>query len=247
MKTRRAFQIVLAVLATLAALAFCATAIFVLVPLATGHKLPFLGEVVDGIYKIFATQFLSTTQVVIAETFILAPLVLAATAAILLFSKHGIQGVYKLAYIILMLAVAVPGITASVFSKQLFGAKQLMATSIAAAVVVLYLLLSILAWLVKVDPEEERAANDARKARKAAQKAAKKAAAYTTATCGNVTTTESENAAAAEETTNGDIEDETAKRNRITVKRIEILQDLLKQRKISTMQYAALVEYVLSK
>ena len=68
MKTRRAFQIVLAVLATLAALAFCATAIFVLVPLATGHKLPFLGEVVDGIYKIFATQYLSTTQVVIAES-----------------------------------------------------------------------------------------------------------------------------------------------------------------------------------
>ena len=84
MKTRRAFQIVLAVLATLAALAFCATAIFVLVPLATGHKLPFLGEVVDGIYKIFATQYLSTTQVVIAESFILAPLILAAIAAILL-------------------------------------------------------------------------------------------------------------------------------------------------------------------
>ena len=121
-----------------------------------------------------------------------------------------------------------------------------MAIFIAAAVVVLYLLLSILTWLVKVDPEEERAAKDARKARKAAQKAAKKAAAYT-ATDGNVATTESENAAAAEETTNGDIEDETAKRNRITVKRIEILQDLLKQRKISTMQYAALVEYVLSK
>ena len=234
MKTRRAFQIVLAVLATLAALAFCATAIFVLVPLATGHKLPFLGEVVDGIYKIFATQYLSTTQV------------LAATAAILLFSKHGIQGVYKLAYIILMLAVAVPGITASVFSKQLFDAKQLMATSIAAAVVVLYLLLSILAWLVKVDPEEERAAKDARKAKKAAQKAAKKVTAHT-ATDGNATKTEGDNAAVPEETTNGDVEDETTKRNRITVKRIEILQDLLKQRKISTMQYAALVEYVLSK
>lgn len=246
MKTRRAFQIVLAVLATLAALAFCAAAIFVLVPLATGHKLPFLGEVVDGIYQIFATQYLSTTQVVIAESFILAPLILAAIAAILLFSKHGIQGVYKLAYIILILAVAVPGITAGIFSKQLFGTKQLMAIFIAAAVVVLYLLLTILTWLVKVDPEEERAAKDARKARKAAQKAAKKAAAYTT-TDGNVTTTESENAAAAEESTNGDIEDETAKRNRITVKRIEILQDLLKQRKISTMQYAALVEYVLSK
>ncbi len=246
MKTRRAFQVVLAVLSTLAALAFCATAIFVLVPLATGHKLPFLGEVVDGIYKIFATQYLSTTQVVIAESFILAPLVLAATAAILLFSKHGIQGVYKLAYIILMLAVAVPGITASVFSKQLFGAKQLMATSIAAAVVVLYLLLIILAWLVKVDPEEERAAKDARKAKKAAQKAAKKVTAHT-ATDGNATKTEGESAAAPEETTNGDIEDETTKRNRITVKRIEILQDLLKQRKISTMQYAALVEYVLSK
>ena len=143
MKTRRAFQIVLAVLATLAALAFCAAAIFVLVPLATGHKLPFLGEVVDGIYQIFATQYLSTTQVVIAESFILAPLILAAIAAILLFSKHGIQGVYKLAYIILMLAVAVPGITAGIFSKQLFGAKQLMAIFIAAAVVVLYLLLSL--------------------------------------------------------------------------------------------------------
>ena len=68
-----------------------------------------------------------------------------------------------------------------------------------------------------------------------------------TATDGNATKTECDNAAAPEETTNGYIEDETTKRNRITVKRIEILQDLLKQRKISTMQYAALVEYVLSK
>lgn len=245
MKTRRAFQIVLAVLATLAALVFCAAAIFVLVPLATGHKLPFLGEVVDGIYKIFATQYLSTTQVVIAESFILAPLVLAATAAILLFSKHGIQGVYKFAYVILMLAVAVPGVTACVFSKQLFGAKQLMAIFIAAAVVILYLLLPILTWLVKVAPEEERAAKEARKAKKTAQKVAKKA--IDTTIDDNATTTEGETTVADEETTNGDVEDETAKHNRITVKRIEILQDLLKQRKISTMQYAALVEYVLSK
>lgn len=249
MKTRRAFQIVLAVLATLAALAFCALAILVLVPIASGNKFEGLKPLVDGIYKMFNVNNLSTMQVVLTESFILAPFMLTATAAILLFANHGIQGVYKFSYVILMLSVAVPGIAMCVFGKQLFSAQQVMATFITAAIVVLYLLMSILTWLIKVDPAEDKAAAEARKAAKKAAKLAKK----------NATATEqhpeesaqADNAEAADEQTAEQPavveEDPTAKHNRITVKRVEILQDLLKQRKISTMQYAALVEYVLSK
>lgn len=247
MKTRRAFQIVLAVLATLAALAFCALAILVLVPIASGNKFEGLKPLVDGIYKMFNVNNLSTMQVVLTESFILAPFVLTATAAILLFANHGIQGVYKFSYVILMLSVAVPGIAMCVFGKQLFGAQQVMATFIVAAIVVLYLLMGILTWLIKVDPAEDKAAAEARKAAKKAAKLAKKNAAEAceqqpeeSAQADNADEQTAEQPAVVEE-------DPTAKHNRITVKRVEILQDLLKQRKISTMQYAALVEYVLSK
>lgn len=246
MKTRRAFQIVLAVLATLAALAFCALAILVLVPIASGNKFEGLKPLVDGIYKMFNVNNLSTMQVVLTESFILAPFVLTATAAILLFANHGIQGVYKFSYVILMLSVAVPGIAMCVFGKQLFGAQQVMATFITAAIVVLYLLMGILTWLIKVDPAEDKAAAEARKAAKKAAKLAKKNAAATEQQPEDTAQAEVADEQTAEQPAVVE-EDPTAKHNRITVKRVEILQDLLKQRKISTMQYAALVEYVLSK
>lgn len=223
MKTRRVFQVILAILATIAALAFLTAAIFVLIPLVTGNKMPILGNLVDGIQYILQTTHPDTTQMVIVESFVLIPFVFCATAAILLFSNHGIQGLYKFSYILLMLGVGVTGITMCIYSKALYGAQWLMLLFINIAVVILYLLLSILTWLIKVDPAEEKAARDLRKAKRAAKKQG-----LTVVTVPAEETAES-------------------KQYRITAKRMEILHGLLEEKKINQQMYVALTDYVMKK
>lgn len=223
MKTRRAFQIIVAVLATIATLAFLTVAICVLVPLVTGDKMPILGNLVDGVHLILGTTYPDTMQMVVVECFVLIPFLLCATAAILLFSNHGIQGLYKFSYILVMLGVAVPGVAMCIYCRQLYAGRWLMLLFINIVVVILYLLLPILAWLVKVDPAEEKAARDLRKAKRAAKKQG-----LTVVTV------------PAEETAE-------AKQYRVTAKRMEILHGLLEENKINQTMYVALTDYVMKK
>ena len=122
-----------------------------------------------------------------------------------------------------MLGVGVTGITMCIYSKALYGAQWLMLLFINIAVVILYLLLSILTWLIKVDPTEEKAARDLRKAKRAAKKQG-----LTVVTVPAEETAES-------------------KQYRITAKRMEILHGLLEEKKINQQMYVALTDYVMKK
>lgn len=225
MKKRRAFQIILALFATIAAMAFVTITVCVVVPLVTHVKMPILGDIVDAVTEIVGPTLLETKTLVTVEMFAIVPLMLTGISAVVLWGGHGKQWAYKFAYLFLMIGVSVPAIAACVYSKQLYTTNWLTLLLINVAVIVVYLLLPVLCWATKVDPDEEKAYKEARKAKQDAIKAINNDTAVATTT---------------EETPE-------AKRNRITVKRMEILQNLLEEKKIDQQLYVALCDYVMKK
>ncbi len=233
MKTRRTFQIILAVMSALAAVAFLTATICVIIPLVTGNKIGFLDQLVDGVRMVFGTYYLSTEQMVTTELLVLVPFVFTVTAAILLFDNHGKQWVYRMCYVLLMLGTFVPGIAMCICCKALYGQRWLMFLFVTIVVIILYVLLPLITWLIKIEDQPT---------------------AVTATTDSDAQTTEAQqetqtqdNGDQHEAQTEQNAEDEQAKLYRRKVKQIQILQDLHDEKRIDNDQYIALVNYVMNK
>ncbi len=214
-------------MAAIAAALFFTATICVIVPLVTGNKIGFLDQIVDGIHLLFRTDRLSTNQMVVTELLVLVPLVFTLTAAILLFDNHGKQWIYRLCYLLLIIGTLVPGLTLCIFCKALYGQRWLMLLFVTIVVILLYVLLSLITWLMKVED-----------------------------TPGDVVATDNkddeqqlnndQNQTKPEQVEQTD-KDEQVKLNRRKVKQIQILQDLHDEKRINNEQYIALVNYVMNK
>ena len=224
MKTRRTFQIILAVMSALAAAAFLTATICVIIPLVTGNKIGFLDQLVDGVRMVFGTYYLSTEQMVTTELLVLVPFVFTVTAAILLFDNHGKQWVYRMCYVLLMLGTFVPGIAMCICCKALYGQRWLMFLFVTIVVIILYVLLPLITWLMKIEDQPTAV----------------------TATTDSDAQTQ-DNGDQPEAQTEQNAEDEQAKLYRRKVKQIKILQDLHDEKRIDNDQYIALVNYVMNK
>ncbi len=233
MKTRRTFQIILAVMSALAAAAFLTATICVIIPLVAGNKIGFLDQLVDGVRMVFGTYYLSTEQMVTTELLVLVPFVFTVTAAILLFDNHGKQWVYRMCYVLLMLGTFVPGITMCIYCKALYGQRWLMFLFVTIVVIILYVLLPLITWLMKIEdqPTAVTATTDSD-----AQPAETQQETQT-----------QDNGDQPEAQTEQNAEDEQAKLYRRKVKQIKILQDLHDEKRINNEQYIALVNYVMNK
>ena len=233
MKTRRTFQIILAVMSALAAAAFLTATICVIIPLVAGNKIGFLDQLVDGVRMVFGTYYLSTEQMVTTELLVLVPFVFTVTAAILLFDNHGKQWVYRMCYVLLMLGTFVPGIAMCIYCKALYGQRWLMFLFVTIVVIILYVLLPLITWLIKIEdqPTAVTATTDSDAQTTKAQQE----------------TQTQDNGDQPEAQTEQNAEDEQAKLYRRKVKQIKILQDLHDEKRINNEQYIALVNYVMNK
>jgi len=228
MKTRRTFQIILAVMSALAAAAFLTATICVIIPLVTGNKIGFLDQLVDGVRMVFGTYYLSTEQTVTTELLVLVPFLFTVTAAILLFDNHGKQWVYRMCYVLLMLGTFVPGIAMCICCKALYGQRWLMFLFVTIVVIILYVLLPLITWLMKIEDQPT-------------------AVTATTDSDAQPAETQQDNGDQPEAQTEQNAEDEQAKLYRRKVKQIKILQDLHDEKRIDNDQYIALVNYVMNK
>lgn len=169
MRMQRAFQIILAVLATIAVLALLAASVLVFVPIIVSYcdrldEGAIAYDVITGIYEIFNTEptftpstfRLSTTQLVILECVSILPLMLLSLACVLLYRRDVKSAGRKIACSFVMLGMLIPAVFISLYADKLFGklawfgeTTWMICLFITAGVAILYMLLSVLTWIIK--------------------------------------------------------------------------------------------------
>ncbi len=169
MRMQRAFQIILAVLATIAVLALLAASVLVFVPIIVSYcdrldEGAIAYDVITGIYEIFNTEptftpdtfRLTTTQLVVLEGVTIFPLMLLSIACVLLYRRDVKTAGRKVACSFVMLGMLIPAVFISLYADRLFGnlawfgeTTWIICLFITAGIAILYMLLSVLTWIIK--------------------------------------------------------------------------------------------------